>query len=83
MVRLLQIPRMIIIRAKKKIEKKIDKKCFIILRSIPVLVSFSTTSDTSKIFIGKGILRLQAMVLRRPGSRDVRATFEQAQKQQF
>ncbi len=37
---------------------------------------------TSKIFIGKGILRLQAMVLRRPGSRDVRATFEQAQKQQ-
>ena len=44
------------------------------LRSQPFPLSLSTTSDTSNIFMGRGIFLLAAMVFRRPGRSVVRAT---------
>lgn len=44
-------------------------------RRLPLVSSFSTTSDISKSFRGRGIFLLAAMVFSRPGNKVVRATW--------
>lgn len=42
---------------------------------LPFSLSFSTTSEISKIFMGSGIFWLEAIVFSKPGSKLVRATY--------
>ena len=47
---------------------------------LPLLESFTTMSEISNSFRGRGIFRFAAMVFRRPGRRVVRATYRRTRE---